>query len=225
MYMKVLKFFLSSSLIIAMSLVTTVSFNAQAQVDNLKKELAKKQSKMAKDLVKRHEKEGWILANNDNTLEVAVLEHLIATTENKSKVGKITGEVSKCKSMNVGRMSALNNAQNLLSQQLSAQIQGCVRSLINANAEDVDAEIDEMVAGFDKKVKANLSGVLKESYSVYKENGDGTKQFRTFFLVDLDKCKAATNTALEKALKDTKVAIELADQIKDFVNNGLEISE
>lgn len=195
--------------------------NAEAQTMKLQTKLAKEKNKEYKKLMQQYKKEGWQLADNSKTLEVALLEHLIAR-DSQGYMEK-TGEVSKCKSINVGRMSAKNNAQNLIAQDMQGQIAGLISSLVVADAEDLSKEQDKMIAGFAKEVQLSLSGALEESYTIYKTNPDGSYALRTFFIVDKSKCSSAANSAIDKSLSDTSMAIEMANEIKLFVSNGMKV--
>lgn len=212
-------------LLVLLLCVSTTTPTVYAQNSKLQKELEKQRTKVYKKLVQEYKKEGWKLANNNTTIEVAVLEHLTKLDDPSHNWIQETGEVSKCKSMNVGRMAAVNNAQNKIAQQMQGQIEGFVSSLVSSDAENLDAEQDKMVAAFVKKINITLNGALQESYAIYKENPDGTTHYKAFFLVDKGKCLSAVNAAVERSLKDTGVAIDMADQIRDFVHNGLTIDE
>lgn len=220
--MKVLNRFWGLVILIAVSFAPTVCAQSNSK---LMKELEKKRANAYKEVVKNYEKEGWKLADNNTTMEVAVLEHHASLADPANNFTKFTGEVSKCRSANVGRMTALNNAQNRLAQLMEGDIKGYAASLINADAENVNAEKDESIMGFTKEIKISVAGALKESYAIYKENPDGTLHYKVFYLVDKSKCIAAANRALDKSLKDTKVAIDIADQIRQFVNTGLTVGE
>ena len=224
--MNTLKRLLCAFMLIAVSATSIIGLNVEAQSNpKLQKELEKQRTKVYKKLVQDYKKEGWKLANNNTTMEVAVLEHLTKLDDPSHNWTQTTGEVSKCKSMNVGRLSAVNNAQNYLAKLMQGYIEGFVSSLASADAENVDAEQDKMVAAFTKKIKISLNGALTESYAIFKENPDKTIHYKAFYLVDKGKCIAAANSALEKSLQDSGVALEMADQIREFVKNGLTITE
>lgn len=224
--MNTLKRLWCAFMLIAVCTTSFTGFNVEAQSNSkLQKELKKQRTKVYKKLVQDYKKEGWKLANNNTTMEVAVLEHLTKLDDPSHNWTETTGEVSKCKSLNVGRLSAVNNAQNYLTQLMQGQIEGFVSSLVSADAENMDAEQDKMVAAFVKKLNITLNGALQESYAIYKENPDGTIHYKAFFLVDKGKCLSAVNAAIERSLKDTGVALDMADQIRNFVHTGLTISK
>lgn len=224
--MNTLKRLWCAFMLIAVCASSFTGFNIEAQTNSkLQKELEKQRTKVYKKLVQEYKKDGWKLANNNTTMEVAVLEHLTKLDDPSNNWTETTGEVSKCKSMNVGRLSAVNNAQNYLAQLMQGQIEGFVSSLVNADAVNMDAEQDKMVAAFTKKIKISLNGALSESYAIFKENPDKTVHYKAFYFVDKGKCIAAANSALEKSLQDSGIAIEMADQIREFVKSGLSLTE
>lgn len=213
-------------LLIVVGATSLTGFNVEAQSNSkLHKELEKQRTKVYKKLVQDYKKEGWKLANNNTTMEVAVLEHLTTLDDPAHNWIQTTGEVSKCKSMNVGRLSAANNAQNYLAQLMMGQIEGFVSSLVNADADNSDAEQDKMVSAFTKKINISLNGALTESYAIFKENPDKTIHYKAFYFVDKGKCIAAANSALEKSLQDSELTLEMADQIREFVKNELSLTE
>ena len=71
--------------------------------------------------------------------------------------------------MNVCKQVALNNAQNEYARLVSGKIEGAFASVIKANADRPQEEIDKMTGGLVNEVKADLSGILEPSYSIYKE--------------------------------------------------------
>lgn len=224
--MNTLKCLWCAFMLIAVSVSSFTGFNVEAQTNSkLQKELEKQRTKVYKKLVQDYKKEGWKLANNNTTMEVAVLEHLTKLDDPTHSWSEATGEVSKCKSLNVGRLSAVNNAQNYIAQLMQGQIEGFVSSLVSADAENMGTEQDKMIAAFTKKIKVSLNGALTESYAIYRENPDKTVHYKAFYFVDKEKCLAAANSALEKSLQDSGVALEMADQIREFVKSGLSLTK
>jgi hypothetical protein len=207
-----------------MSLVLLVSVSESAFSQFTKKQekqLAKENEKMYKNKIKEYQKENWKLAGGSRTLEVALLAHYKKLADEKNK--EFVGDVSQCKSINVCRQAALNNAQNRYASLASGNIKGRVESLFRADANMPQTEIDKVIGAYEKSVQADISGALIESYSIVKENDNGTKSFQTVFIVNEEEAASARVRAMEKSLKETKISIKEAEEISKFVNEGFNL--
>jgi hypothetical protein len=187
----------------------------------LDKKFQKEKENEYKKKIKEYQKEGWKLAGSSRTLEVALLEHyrkLAESDQNK----EFAGEVSQCKSINVCKQFALNNAQNRYASLASGNVKGRIEALLRADADMPEIEMDKFIAGYENNVKAEVGGVLTESYSIVKDNG-GTKEYKTFFILNEEKAGLARKRAIERSLLETKMAIKEAEEISKFVNEGFDI--
>ncbi|MDR3151782.1 MAG: hypothetical protein LBT67_02930, partial [Holosporaceae bacterium] len=81
----------------------------------------------------------------------------------------------------------------------------------------------KVIGAYEKFVQADISGALVESYSIVKENGDGTKAFQTIFIVNEEEAASARTRAMEKSLRETKISIKEAEEISKFVNEGFNL--
>ena len=197
----------------------TVSAQASTKIE---KQLQKQRNKEYKVKLKEYKKGGWKMAGSSRSLEVALLEHQIKLTEGNTE---IVGEVSQCKSVNICKQSALNNAQNEYARLISGKIQGAFGSIIKANANRPQEEIDKMAGGLLNEIEANVGGILIPSYSIVKENTNGTKSFRTFFIISESETLKILDTSLERSIKETKLTIEEARSISKFVQEELKKEE
>ncbi|MDR1347957.1 MAG: hypothetical protein LBJ63_05950 [Prevotellaceae bacterium] len=213
--------------IAVMALISALMFiavpeTASAQFSKKQeKKLVKENEKMYKNKIKEYQKEGWKLAGGSRTLEVALLAHYKKLTDVKNK--EFIGDVSQCKSINVCRQAALNNAQNRYASLASGNIKGRVESLFRADANMPETEIDKVIGAYEKSVQADISGSLVESYSIVKENGNGTKSFQTIFIINEEEAASARMRAMERSLKETKISIMEAEEISKFVNEGFNL--
>jgi hypothetical protein len=207
--------------LVAALILIAVPQNTFAQSKKLEKKLQKETDQQYKNKIKEYEKDGYKLVGGSRTLEVALLEHYkkIADTKNKEFIG----EVSQCKSMNVCRQTALNNAQNRYASLASGNIKGRIESLLRSDANLPETEIDKMIGAYEKSVQADISGALVESYSIVKENSNGTKTFQTVFIINEEEAASARVRAMEKSLRETKISIKEAEEISKFVNEGFNL--
>lgn len=193
---------------------------AQASQKNLKQE-EKQSGKNFKEKVKELEKGGWKIAGDYRTLELAIIEHQNQIDENSAKYYSVTGEVNKCRSIDACKQAVLFQVQRELAEEISSDIEGIGTQLLNLDLASGD-EINNLINTTVRYTKADVSGLFTPSYSIIKDNSDGTKSFRTFFIVDLAKRSAIQLSALEKAAKETKLSIEQSEAIQKFVRKTLD---
>jgi uncharacterized protein YceK len=192
---------------------------------SLKQQQAKKLETMYAQKMAEYKTEGWKLAGSSRTLEVALLDHYVKLyDEPQENNQELVGEVSQCKSINVCRQMATNNAIVQYANLANSFVKGRVESDLNADANVPQAEFDKMYAAYERLVSANIKGVLTESYAIVKEE-NLVKQYKLFFLVNEEKAATARTKAMENALKETAIAQEYATKIADFVNEGFKIPE
>ena len=186
-----------------------------AQSKTMQKEL----NKEYKRVLKAFKKEGWKMDNNGRSAEVTLLKYFERLNEDPDLI-PIEGTSSNCKSLNVCRQAALNNAQNEYTRLVSGKIVGAFGSIIRSNADRPQEEIDKMVGGLTNEVEADVAGVLEPQYSKYREK-DGMKEYITYFFINSKKLEGAIQTSLERSIKETKLTIEEAKSISKFVNDEL----
>ncbi|MDR2065514.1 MAG: hypothetical protein LBP85_07405 [Prevotellaceae bacterium] len=206
--------------LVAGLIFTVIPQSAFAQ-SKIEKKLQKEKEKEYKKKIKEYKKEGWKLTGSSRTLEVALLEHYLKLAESEQNK-EMAGEVSQCKSINVCKQFALNNAQNNYASKANGNIKGRVESLLRADANHPEIEIDKIIAAYENQVKAEVGGALTESYSLIKDNG-ATKEYKTFFILNEEKATLARQKAMERSLIETKLTIKEAEEISKFVNEGFNL--
>lgn len=181
---------------------------------NLNKALQKEYKKKLKE----YKREGWKI-DSDRSEEVVLMKHFGKLNADEN-LKTITGVSSNCKSTNICRQAALNNAQNEYARLVSGKIEGAFASIMKVDANHPQEEIDKMVGSLVNEVKADVSGVLQSSYSVYREKG-GTKEYKTIFIVNEKALIGNMEKVLEQSVKETKLTIEEASSISKFVVDEL----
>ena len=89
-------------------------------------------SKMYKVKIKEYKKEGWKLDSSSKTLEVALLEHYKKLKD--SNYQEIVGITSNCRSINICRQAAYNNAIITYANFAVSTIKGRIISDANLDA-------------------------------------------------------------------------------------------
>jgi hypothetical protein len=184
-------------------------------------QLQKAREKQFKEKKKEYQRDGWKLTGTSKTIDVALLEFYEKLNNGENQ--ELVGEVSACKSVNVCKQAALNNAIVAYANLAGSFVRGRVTSDANLNQTDGSGEFDHFYAAYERLVQAEIKGgVLKEGYSIVKDNGD-TKEFKTFFIVNEEAASQARLRALDMAAKETQMAQENANKIADFVREGFNV--
>ena len=210
-----------TALIVTLGLISFPQTVLAQTNKKMEKTLNKQRDKEYKTKIKEYKKEGWKLSGSSRTLEVALLEHYSKLAEsNQNK--EISGEVSQCQSINICKNFALINAQNRYAALASGNIKGRTEALLRADANMPEVEMDKFISAYENLVKAEVSGVLTESFSIVKDNG-ATKEYKTFFILNEEKASLARKRAMERSILETKITIMEAEEISKFVNEGFNL--
>ena len=190
--------------------------NAQNKV------LEKALKKEYKQKMKEYKKENWKLFASSRSLDVALLKHYEKLNENEN-AREISGVATKFKSKNVGKQMAMNSACVTYAQQAGSHVKGRVVSDMAGDGIDVEKEFEHFYAAYERLVEKEIKGELQESYSVIRENGDGTYEMQTFFIVDEEAASAARIRAFEQAMRESAAAQKHATMVSDFIKEGFEV--
>jgi len=192
--------------------------NAYAQSD---KKYNKTMEKVYKEKLKELKKQGWSVSGTSLTLEAALMKHLRAVnSDDKNK--ELIAEVSMCKSANVCKANAQNNALVEYANNAGSYIRGRVTSdMFNNSSASVPEEFDKFYAAYERLVIAEVKGELEFSFAIEKPNGEG-KTYRAYYIVNEEKAGKARIRAMQRAAEETKIAQEYAKRVADFVREGFE---
>lgn len=183
------------------------------------RQLKRASDKMYKVKMKEYNREGWKLASSSKTLEVALREHYENLKDQQNR--ELVGEVSQCKSLNVCKQAAHNNALIAYANLAGSTLKGRIVADLNVDQSSEEGEFDKMYAAYERLVQQEVKGMLTESYAIVKEKG-GNKQYKVFFLINEDKASAARMRALERAAQESEAAQKYANKIADFVRKGFQ---
>ena len=129
------------------------------------------------------------------------------------------GTCTRCKSKNVGQQTCINNAAITYAQQAKRVLNGRIASDI-AGSDDEKAEFDHFYAAYESQIEKELNGELQPSYSIIRDNGDGTYEMRAYFIVSESAATRARIRAYENAARESAAAQKFADQVSKFVREG-----
>lgn len=205
--------------LITFLLALCVSMSATMMADTAK-DLRKAREKQKKEKIKQFKKEKWTIFGTTKTIDVALLEHYNQLETLGADSHEVVGVASNFKSKNIGVQSAINNACITYAQEAGSDLQGRVASDIFGSESDGDGEFDHFYAAYERAVQKEIRGELKPSFSIIHDNGNGTYELQSFFVVDENSAARARKRALEAALEESKIAQEHADKISEFIKNG-----
>ena len=187
------------------------------------KALEKARKKEYKTKIKEFEKEGYKVFGTSRSLEMALLLHY----EKLDKMGddgqEIVGIASAFKSKNTGHQMALNSALINYATKASSQLQGRTVSDVHGEGVAAEGEFDKFYGAYQNHLQAEIKGALSESFSVIKDNHNGTYEMQTYFVFSENAASKARLRALENAAKETAAAQEYARKISDFINEPVKI--
>ena len=201
-------------------LLTLIMMMPAAIAADNSKQLQKARNKERKEVMKRYKKEGWQLFGSTRSLEVALLSHW----EKLDKLGEdgreVMGISTKSKSKNVGQQMAINNACATYAQQAGASLKGRVVSDLAGDGIDTDAEFEHFYAAYERLVEKEIKGEMDQSFSLIRNNPDGTYEIETFFIVSEGAASKARIRAMENAAKESEAAQRYANKVSEFVREG-----
>lgn len=186
------------------------------------KTLEKARKKEYKTKMKEYKKEGWKLFASSRSLDVALLTHYDKLNSMGDDAIEISGVASKFKSKNIGKQMAANNACLTYAQQAGSHVKGRVVSDMFGDGVEPTGEFDRFYAAYERLVEKEIKGEMQESYSVIRDNGDGTFEMQTFYIVNENAAANARMRAYEYALKESEAAQRYAEKVASFVREGFE---
>ena len=184
--------------------------------------LEKQLKKEYKTKMKEYDKEGWKLFGSSRSLEVALLTHYDKLTALGEDGKELVGIASRFKSKNVGKQMATNSACVTYAQAAGSHVKGRSVSEMAGDGIDAEGEIDKFYAAYERLVKKEIRGEMKESYAIIRNLSDGPFEMQVFYIVSEHAASEARIRAFEDAAKESEVARKHAKQVADFVREGFE---
>lgn len=187
------------------------------------KALEKARKKEYKLKMKEYQKENWKLFGSSRSLDMALLTHYDKLNNGGDGVREVVGIATKFKSKNVGKQMAMNSACITYAQQAGSHVKGRVVSDMAGDGIDVEKEFEHFYAAYERLVEKEIKGEMHESYSVIRDNGDGTYEMQTFFIIDEEAASQARIRAFEQAMRESAAAQKHAEMVSDFIKEGFEV--
>ena len=205
-------------IMLAAAFLAPVAANAE-----ISKKDAKAIKKEAKAKLKEYKKEKWKVFASSRTLDVCVERHYTNLLELGENGYEVVGVATNIKSKNIGKQMALNNACIQYAQQLGSDVKGRIVSDMGGDQSSWGGspeEMDQFYSAFERSVEQKIGNVMRESFSVIRDLGNGTFEINSHFIVNEDAAAKARKEALEEALAASDLAQRNAEKISQFVNAG-----
>lgn len=203
-----------------LTLIMALCFLAPAYAQNYDKMIQKAQQKELKEKMKEYKKKGYEIMGS-RTMEVALAKHYSKLNELGDNATVFDGISTRTKSKNLGEQMALNNATIKYAQKAGSTVKGRVVSDLYGDGTSAEDEFEKFYAAYERLIEQKVKNALIPSYSIIKDNGDGTYEIQSFFIVDESKARIAREQALEGALKDTELAAKYGEKLHDFINDAV----
>lgn len=184
------------------------------------KNVEKARKKEYSQKMKEYKKNKWEVLGS-RTMEYAVAKHFERLNQLGDDAHEVEGISTGTKSKNDGKQIAINNAVITYAQEAGSTLQGRVITDIHVNDGNSDGEFSNFYAAYERLVEKEIRNELEPSYSIIRQNPDGTYEVRSYFIVVESQAAKARMRALEQALKESEAAQKHADQISSFVGQGL----
>ena len=198
-----------------------VSFTVSAQSKTLAKQKAKQEKKEYKQKVKKYQKEGWEIFGSSHTLEMALLNHYEALEQ--GEVVELTAYTTSA-SKNIGKDKLTMAAATTYAQMIGSNIKGrIVEDMGSTLSTEELTEFDNFYAAYENKVKAEIRGELRPSYTVYRSvevQGKPAYEFEAHYIIDEAAASRARIRAFQNAAKESAVAQKYAEQVSKFIEEA-----
>lgn len=201
--------------IMAIFLMAPAAVEAKSKQEKL-------QEKEIKTKLKEYKKAGYTLFGSSRSMEMALSKHYDKLNSLGDDALEFSGVATKVKSKNVGQQMAMNNACINYARLAGSQVRGRVAVDIAGNGTDAMAEFDHFFAAYESSIDKEIRGEMQHSYSIIHDNGDGTYEIQSFFIVNEDSAAKARERAFENAQRESAAAQANAKKISEFVRGRVQ---
>ena len=212
-------------LVCLLAICLGMSFTASAQTA-YSKQKAKQAKKEYKQKVKKYKKEGWEIFGSSNTLEMALLNHYEALE--KDGVTELIGHATSA-SKNIGKDKLMMAACSIYAHMIGGSIKGrIIEEMGSMLSTEELSDFDNFYAAYENKVKTEVRGELRPSFSIYrpvKIQGRDAFEFEAYYIIDEEAASRARIRAFQKTAKVSDVAQKYADKVSKFIEESEFIQE
>jgi len=198
---------LTTALILSAVPQSSFAQNTRSERKALEKEVSQKTNELRRA--------NWTMAGS-RTMQAALTNHYQQLQQTENMI-EIIG-ASRCQSTgtNVCRRTASSNARIEFAARSSAEVQGFATTLMH-NIPDFNLQFDQTIETTEQLIQARIGNAMRESFSVVKQNGDGSQQMETYFLVNVNDAEEIIRTALKESMETNRISIEAQREISNAV--------
>ena len=193
-------------LIAAAALVALAPLSAESRKDQRD---ARKEAAAAAKTLKRDGYKPLELGDIQTRLE----KYFIKTYDGCEQV---VGTAENCMSSNLAQVTALANAANKYAINAGGTVRG---RMVSSTSTLSNAQVDNLVASFERLVEIEIKGELIPYILVVKEKR-GAHSARAYCLVDIDSCLKAKMRAMQAALQEQALLEQYGSSISDWIGEG-----
>lgn len=189
----------------ALLLIAFLGFGVTAYAggDKEQKRYTKEAEKLAKKRAKELKKEKWVF-NGANTLENALVNYYLETEPSCGGDKEARSyDINNAKSIPLGEKRLLTNAQTEYIQEIKTAING---SIADHNAQTNDEQLEAYVSDVEARIAGELKGDVKRSFTIYKQNKNGSFLVRGFFIIDANSSARKLDRYADQLQKDEEIA-------------------
>lgn len=180
-----------------------IGVTAYAGGDKEQKRYAKEAEKLAKKRAKELKKEKWVF-NGATSFENALEKYYLETEPSCGGEKEARSyDIDNAKSISLGEKRMLMNAQTEYIQEIKTAISG---SIADHNSQTNDESLEAYVADVEARIAGELKGDVKRSFTIYKQNKNGTFLVRGFFIIDTNSSARKLDRYADQLQQDENIA-------------------
>jgi len=201
--MKKLFVLFAAALLVAAS---PLQAQTKAELSSIRKEAKKTSKKLTRD--------GFRM------LEAGQLDDRMADYLIKVHGGctQLVGTAEGCMSINLAKVTALNNAANEYATLSGGLVKGRLTTSVNNLS---DLQTDDLVGAYERLVYKKIQGEIISPIILVRKTKSGY-DVRAYCLVDYNASLIAQKSAFQKAIEESGLAQEYGSQLSDWIDEGFE---
>lgn len=194
-----------------MLLAPCLAQDSESKLSRKELQAAAKQAKAAEKSLRKQGYKSFEIGDVSTNLENYFLKVGAGCTN-------ITGTSTACMSENLAKLTALANAANEYAVLQGGKIRG---RIVSSTSSMSGAQVDNLVASFERLVEKDIRGELIPCAYFYKERG-GMYSARAYCIVDEEAAAKARRHAMELALAEQELTQRYGSMVGAWVDEGFD---
>lgn len=131
---------------------------------------------------------------------------------------QLVGTAEGCMSINLAKVTALNNAANEYATLSGGLVKGRLTTSVNNLS---DLQTDDLAGAYERLVYKKIQGEIVSPIILVRKTKSGY-DVRAYCLVDYNASLIAQKSAFQKAIEESGLAQEYGSQLSDWIDEGFE---